>query len=142
MLAVRALLAHHRLALLLCVAALLLKLLVPAGYMLDRTGGTLAISICSGVAAPAAAHDMPGMHGDMASYARRQEAPADHGKPELPCAFAGLSAAALAAIDPVQLAALIAFVVASGVAAVALPSPLAPTYLRPPSRGPPVVLRS
>jgi hypothetical protein len=64
----------------------------------------------------------------------------EHGKPEMPCAFAGLSALALGAVDAILLPAALAFV-----AIVALrparPSavPRAP-YLRPPLRGPPACL--
>jgi hypothetical protein len=132
-LAVRRLLAQRHLALLLCVGTLLLKLVVPIGYMIDSDHGRLSITICSGVEPRTITIDMPGMHGDMPD----QSGPKDHGKAEMPCAFSGLSAAALGAIDPLQLAALIAFVMTMGIVGFALPPPSKPTYLRPPLRGPP-----
>ncbi|MBW6526396.1 hypothetical protein KZ813_06045 [Sphingomonas sp. RHCKR7] len=118
---------------LLCAAALLLKLLVPAGYMLASEHGRVAIVICPGMSSAPAAAEMPAMHGGRAGHGDR----ADHGKAEMPCAFAGLSSLALAAADPIQLAALIAFVVAGGRAADVVTSPLEAHHLRPPLRGPP-----
>jgi hypothetical protein len=135
-LATRTLLAHRHLALLLCVATLLLKVLVPTGYMIDSNHGRITITICSGVEPRTMTMEMPGMHGDMPDHGKSK----DHGKAEMPCAFSGLSAAALGAIDPIQLAALIAFVMAMGIIGFAPPTPSTPTYLRPPLRGPPASL--
>jgi len=140
MLAVRHLLAQRHLAVLVCAAALLLKLLVPTGYMIDSNDGHLAITLCSGRApGPTTAPmtmEKPGMHGDMADHRKSK----GHGKAEMPCAFSGLSAAMTGAIDPIQLAALIAFIVAVGLAGVPLLAPSRPAYLRPPLRGPPAHL--
>jgi hypothetical protein len=125
--------AQRYLALLFCVATLLLKLLVPTGYMIDSDHGRLSVTICSGVEPRTMTIDMSGTHGDMPTDGESK----DHGKTEMPCAFSGLSAAALGAIDPIQLAALIAFVMTIGIVGFALPPPSKPTYLRPPLRGPP-----
>jgi hypothetical protein len=133
---VRRLLDQRHLATLLCAAVLLVKLLVPAGYMIESDRGHITISICSGTAPRMMTMEVPGLHGGMADHAPGK----DHGKAEMPCAFAGLSAAALGAIDPVQLAALIAFVVAIGLSRALLPAPFAPARLRPPLRGPPATL--
>lgn len=135
--AVRHLLVQRHLAVLLCVATLLLKLLVPTGYMIDNTSGHLAITICSGFGpATTMMMDMPGMHGDMPDH----DQPKDHGKAEMPCAFSGLSAAMTGAVDPIQLAALIVFILALGLVARILPAPSQSAYLRPPLRGPPAYL--
>jgi hypothetical protein len=141
--AVRHLLAKRHLATLICAAALLLKLLVPAGYMIARDHGRITITICSGIAprtmtlATPRAMTMPGMHGAMPDHGT----PKDHGnKAEQPCAFAGLSALSLGATDPVLLAALIAFVMAIGLAGVLPPMPAQPARLRPPLRAPPAYL--
>lgn len=133
---VRHLLAQRHLALLIWAAALLLKLVVPTGYMIGSDHGRLAITICSGTAPAAMAMHMPGMRGDTSDHDRSK----DHGKAEIPCAFSGLSAAVTGAIDPVQLAALIAFVLTVGLVGVLLPGPCRPTFLRPPLRGPPASL--
>lgn len=127
----RRLLAHRRLAALLCAAALLLKLVVPSGYMVASHGGHLTIEVCSGMAAAPVKMTMP-MSGHGKSH--------DGAKPDQPCAFAGLSAAALGAVDAVLLAALIAFVMALAFAPATLPPPLRRVRLRPPLRGPPAVL--
>lgn len=133
MLAVRTLLAQRHLALLLCVATLLLKLLVPTGYMIDNDHGRLTITVCSGVEPRTMTMEMPGMHGDMPDHEKSK----NHGKAEMPCAFSGLSASTLGAIDPIQLAGFIAFVMAMGIISLALPPPSTRPYLRPPLRGPP-----
>lgn len=125
----RHLIAQRHLAVLLCGAALLLKLIVPTGYMLAAGHGRVAIVQCPG-AVPAATTMH---HGDAAGH----HSPAGKGKAEMPCAFAGLSAAALGMIDPIQLGILIAFIIAAGWRVVVRPLPVRPAYLRPPLRGPP-----
>ena len=134
--AVRHLLAQRRLGGLICAAALLLRLLVPTGYMIDSDHGRFAIAICPGIAPAATTMDMPGMHGDTAGHGKSK----DHGRAEMPCAFSGLSAAVLGPIDPIQLAVLIAFVMAMGVAMPVPPAPAHPAFLRPFLRGPPAYL--
>lgn len=121
---------------LLCVATLLLKLLVPTGYMINNDHGRVAITICSGFGPATMTMDMPGMHGDMPDDGKSK----DHGKTEMPCAFSGLSAAMLGSIDPIQLAALIVFILALGLIATIPPAPSHPAHLRPPLRGPPAYL--
>ena len=121
---------------LICAATLLLRLLVPSGYMIDRVSGHFTITICSGIAAPAVTTAMPGMHGEMPDHGK----PGDHGKAEMPCAFSGFSAAALSATDPLQLAALIVFIMGAVFARRTLPPCVAWAYLRPPLRGPPAVI--
>ena len=121
---------------LLCAATLVLKLLVPTGYMIDSNHGRITITICSGTGPATIATEMPGMHGGMADHGKSK----DHGKAEMPCAFSGLSAAMTGAIDPIQLIALIAFVLALGLVATVIPAPLRRVYLRPPLRGPPAFL--
>ena len=121
---------------LICAATLLLKLLVPTGYMIDSDHGRFAITICSGVVPARMTTDMPGMHGDMPDHGKSK----DHGNAEMPCAFAGLSAAVLSPVDPIQLVALIAFVLAIGLTETVPPVPSRPAFLRPPLRGPPAYL--
>ena len=150
-LAARSLLMQRRLAALFVAAALLLKLIVPAGYMIAVDHGRVAMIVCPGMmpAAPATPASMgggdamPGMppmaamhHADDAGH---EHAPSHVGA-EMPCAFAGLSAAALGAIDPVQLVALIVFIMTIGLVVGAAVVPVARPYLRPPLRGPPAIL--
>ncbi len=132
--ALRRLLAQRDLAVLLCLAVLWLKLLVPTGYMIDAGQGWFAVVPCSGMAVPS----MPAMaHGAMAHHAPKDHHRQEQRASEMPCAFAGLSAPALSSTDPVQLAALIAFVLALGLSVVLLPAPAPALRLRPPLRGPP-----
>ena len=131
----RRLLAHRRVAALLCAAALLLKLVVPSGYMVASHGGHLTIEVCSGMAAAPVKMTMP--HAMPMPGQGKSEG---HAKADQPCAFAGLSAAALGAVDAVLLAALIAFVMALAFAPATLPPPLRRVRLRPPLRGPPAHL--
>lgn len=136
MLVIRRLIAQRYLATLICGVALFLKLLVPTGYMIGTDHGRVAITTCTGMAPATVMMDMPGMHGDMADHGKSK----DHGKAEQPCAFAGLSAAMTGAVDPIQLAELIAFIMAIGMVGVLLPTPAGPSFLRPPLRGPPAIL--
>ena len=142
--AIRHLLAQRHLAVLICAAALLLKLLVPTGYMIENDHGGFAIVICPGTAPATSAMTMPGMDGDMAAM---HGAMPDHGKAkehggkaEMPCTYSGLSAQALGAVDPVMLVAALAVVAA--MALLGAPRPAVPStpYLRPPLRGPPLPL--
>jgi hypothetical protein len=134
--AVRHLLAQRHLALLICVVTLLVKLLIPTGYMIGNDHGRITIILCSGTAPRMMTMEMPGVHGDMPDHGKSK----DQGKAEMPCAFLGLSAAMLGAIDPVQLAALIVFILALGLMRTVPPAPSHPAYLRPPLRGPPAYL--
>lgn len=133
---VRHFLAQRHLAVLLCVATLLLKLLVPTGYMISGDHGQLAITLCPGVAPAAMTMDMPAMAGDMSGHGPSK----DHGTVEMPCAFSGLSAASLGAIDPILVVALIVFILTIGLASSPRPVRSEPRHLRPPLRGPPAYL--
>jgi hypothetical protein len=130
---IRNLLAQRRFAVLLCTATLLLKLIVPSGYMIGREHGHVAITFCSGTfTAPGMTG--PAMHGAMADHGKSDE----HGRMEQPCAFSGLSAVALGTIDPILLIVLIAFVLAVGTKPTVPPPCIRRIPLRPPLRGPPV----
>ena len=104
--------------------------------MIGSDHGRVTIELCSGVVTQPMTAAMAETHGDMPGHGRSQ----DHGKAEMPCAFAGLSAASLGAVDPIQLVAAIAFVMAIGLSPVLLPSVVRRGYLRPPLRGPPLSL--
>jgi hypothetical protein len=118
--------AHGRIAALICAAALALRVLFPAGYMVSAEDSRLAVTLCSGMAAEASDMDH-----------RTPEPSSGHGKAQVPCAFAGLSVPALGGSD------IAAVVVIPPVAAIAALSPFTRTtlaavlHLRPPLRGPP-----
>ena len=118
--------------------ALVMKILVPAGFMPVVSGGRVTVEICGGtvpvqtVMAPMMAMAMPGM--------AHHSGKSDHQEREMPCAFSGLTAPSLAAVDPVLLAIAIAFIVGL-VFRVRTAVPIAAqAYLRPPLRGPPPFL--
>ena len=113
--------------------ALMMKLVMPAGYMPTVSSGQIIVSICSGTGPMTMVMTIPGLeHG-------KSEGDGHQGKTEQPCAFSGLNAPSLAAADPVLLAAAILFVLALGMRPLVLPASTAPPYLRPPLRGPPAV---
>ncbi len=151
MTAFRRLLAHRSLAVLVCLAALAMKLLVPSGYMIASEHGRIAITICPGVSTQAQGSSMPAdmemgagmaMSAGMADHAMPQDhgSSKEHGKTEMPCAFSSLSAQVLGAVDPFLMIVAVAFAMAIGLRAV---RPLArprTRYLRPPLRGPPPLI--
>lgn len=121
----QALRSHPRAAALILAAALLLRVLVPAGFMPSGGGGRFTLTLCPGAAPVVAA--MPGMehHGDRDATT------------QAPCAYADLALPALGGGDPVLLAGLLVFVLATGlIRRIPLP-PRVATRLRPPLRGPP-----
>jgi hypothetical protein len=136
--AVRHLLAQRHVALWLCAVTLLLRLLVPAGYMIGSDQGQVAIVACPGVVAPAPTATMPAMH-HAVDGERHDHRPGGHSAVEMPCAFAGLSAAMLGAVDPVLLAGLIVFLLRRGFVATRVAMPGAVRHVRPPLRGPPAL---
>lgn len=119
----------------LLAAALALRLLVPAGFMPGEVDGGIRLVLCPAagpIAAPAMA--MAGMHhGDP-----HQQRDAQHGA-EAPCAYAGLSLAPLTPVDPLLLAAALAFVMAVALIRAAQRPPRPAPFWRPPLRGPPVI---
>lgn len=138
----RHLLAQRHLAALLLAAALLLKLVVPTGYMIAADHGRLSIIVCPGMTPQPALMAMAGMAHDMAhdmTMPHDPGKPAEHGKAEMPCAFAGLSAQVLAAVDIVLLAIALAVVAAMALRGRPTVAPRDAPRLRPPSRGPPLL---
>lgn len=127
----RLILRHRRLAAWLIVAALCMKILVPQGFMPVVADGALTIQICPGKRGLATARmDHGSGHGET----KKQDQGA-----ELPCAFAGLSAPSLAAIDPILLAIAVAAIAAT---VFRLPDRVIgqrAAYFRPPPRAPPAV---
>lgn len=125
-------LKHPLLALAIGLAALALRLAVPAGYMPMLDHGRMALTICadSGPAFAKPSHEIatPGVahHDEGKSQARGS------------CAFADLALPLIGGADPVQLAAALVFILVTALfLGIALPPPAA-LRLRPPLRGPPL----
>lgn len=128
----RLLFQHRRLSGALIAAALVMKALLPAGFMPMASGGTMVLGFCSGYGPKTMAVTIPAREDGSGSGGQ------EHDKHEMPCAFAGLAMPGLAAVDPLLLVLAIAFLLERGLRT-ALAIPLVQrVYLRPPLRGPPL----
>lgn len=125
---------HRRLALAMAALALLLKALVPAGYMLAAGDRVLTVEICADPSGTRMTRQII-----VPSDGTGHDMPAKDAKADGACAYSGLSMASLGGADPVLLAAAIAFILLLGLSPVALPRPARQAYLRPPLRGPPAL---
>lgn len=123
-------LAHRWWAAALLAAALLLRLLVPVGFMPDLSNGRIQVAICTGVGPMKMAMEMP------ASTSGKSDD--DHqSKRGMSCPFSGLSAPTLAGSDilPVVLAIALGLLLVLGELSCA--GVMVWQRLRPPLRGPP-----
>ncbi|RZM31566.1 MAG: hypothetical protein EOP67_32340 [Sphingomonas sp.] len=131
---------HPSLAGLLIAVALAVKMLVPTGYMpvADATG--IKLQLCPGAMATAEAPAAMAHHAMATPSAdHREHMPAS--KAEMPCAFAGLAAPVLAAVDAILLAVAVAYVAAVAVRTASRTAPPMLSRLRPPLRAPPLPAR-
>lgn len=125
---------HRRLAALFIAAALGLKALVPAGYMIGTGNKVLTVEICADTQGERVTRQIvipqKGAH--------PLESQAEHGKTAGTCAFSVLAFASLAGADGALLAAALLFILILGFLPVE-PVRLRPvSYQRPPLRGPPL----
>jgi len=120
-------LTRRRLAALLVAAALAMKALVPAGYMVEGGARVLTISICADASGEHRVQQIvvPTKGGAAPALAKGE------------CAFTSLNAMALGGAGPALLALALAFILALGFAPVTIPAPAGALRLRPPLRGPP-----
>lgn len=118
---------HRRLALSAIVLAVLIKALVPAGYMLSDKAHVLTIAICSDASDQAATRQIT----------IPSDGKSSHAKAEASCAWGLLAMAALGGADVVLLALALAFILALGLAPSRPAAPARTANLRPPLRGPP-----
>jgi hypothetical protein len=132
--ALRTLLLRHRaLAILLLAAALCLKALVPAGYMLEAGHKVLRVAVCLDSSGHTVTRDIVvPMKGSPAGDA------AKHAAAGKACAWSSLAMASLGGADALLLAAALVFILALGFAPLAAPRPRRAVWLRPPLRGPPL----
>lgn len=127
--------SHRKIALLFLAVALLVKAVVPAGYMVGGTFKTLTVSICADSTGGVITKQMavPIKHGS-------GDASGESAKDAGTCAFTSLISGSLAGVDIELLAAALAFILALGFAAQAAPHRAAISWLRPPLRGPPSLI--
>lgn len=126
------LIEHRRLAAIVVAFALLMKALLPAGYMVGQAQGqkVLTILVCA---------DASGDH-----LSRQVSLPASGKKDGNPpshdvCPFAGHAFPALGGADPIQIALAIVFALALGFAPVPLPRLARARHVLPPPCGPPAI---
>ena len=125
---------HRALALLLVMATLCMKALVPAGYMVGDHSKVLTIQLC---------HE--GFGGAIAKQivipVKSESTDSPGGKQDKgECPFSALTMASMAGADPALLALALAFILALGFAPVRTALPGRILHLRPPLRGPPALV--
>lgn len=109
-------------------AALLLRLLVPAGFMPVVDHGRVTLAVCSGYG-PVVAKPMH--HGGSHSMPAHET--------QSPCAFADLALPVLGGADPILLGEALAFVAVLALLLAVTTTPRRPSRLRPPLRAPPLL---
>jgi hypothetical protein len=124
------LLMHRHLAIMAAAAALLMKVLMPAGFMPVVSHGVLIVQLCNGTTNQTVAIEMPGME-------HHSQGDDQHIAPDKPCAFAGLAVSMLEGTDPALLAVAIAFILALTFRVERRTVLRRSPHLRPPSHGPP-----
>ena len=132
---------HRRWWLVLCLAALALRLLIPAGHMPGIDAGGFAIVACPDAAEPMAVprdRDTPPHHARTHRTGGHDDRhdDGDRGGGQV-CAFAGLSAPLLGGADPLLLVAALAWIAATALAMRPLRIARRTPHLRPPPQGPP-----
>lgn len=124
---------HYRLAMLLVVAALLVKAVVPVGYMVGQSSKTFTVTICADGSGEVQSRAITvpmklGSH-DSQDAARSGKA----------CAYSATSMAVLGGADAPLLAIALLFILALGFAPVKPLQLRLTNHLRPPLRGPPAL---
>ena len=118
---------------LLVAAALCMKTLVPAGYMIGQEGKALTVQICNDAVSDHAIKQIaiPMKDGSGGSGLKQNNAE---------CPYSAMSMAALTGADPALLVLALAFIIALGFAPSPVPAARRALYLRPPLLRPPSLL--
>lgn len=124
----RLLKSHFAIAAIIVTMALIVRIVVPAGFMPMMDGGSFTITLCDGIGPAVMDMAMPGMkhHGDDAHRMQGR------------CAYSDLAVPAIAGADPIQIAAAIAFILLAAFFAVPAFDLRRARHVRPPQRGPPL----
>lgn len=128
------LLVRRRIVFAVIALALAMKVVVPAGFMVETRDHVLTIAICADASS---GHIISKQIVIPGKPAHGQSAEAKHGEA---CAFSGLSMAGLAGADPALVAQALAFILLLGFAAIAAPRILSTRRIRPPLRAPPALV--
>jgi hypothetical protein len=120
---------HRQLAMLLIACALIIKALVPSGFMIGQHATVLTVEICADTLGAKVTRQVVVPHsGDNAG---------DHADKTGVCPFSGLAMAALPGADALLLAVALAFILALGFAPPRRVALRRLAYAHPPLRGPP-----
>lgn len=119
-------------AMMIVALALLVRALIPAGYMIVPNSLTLTVQICSGLQTDHATIDIV-----VPMSSKGQDHLGDHSQKSPPCAFSALSMASMAGASCPLLALALAYIIAIAVTATAPVPCRSIAHLRPPLRGPP-----
>ncbi|WP_067734330.1 DUF2946 family protein [Novosphingobium naphthalenivorans] len=124
------------------MAALLLKLAVPAGLMVGAGPRAITLEICHGVGGEAFADPVtiPVKQADQDLSGKPGPDKPGSDKPGGECPYAALSMVSLAGADAVLLALAMVFIIALGFAPIRFALPQRAPFLRPPLRGPPALI--
>jgi len=126
------LLQHRLLAILVVMAALCMKIVVPTGFMIGQNSKVLTVQLCTdGLGHAVTAKIAIPMKGEPSDSSGKQ------GKGE--CPFASLSMATMTGANRALLALALAFILALGFAPARTSHPKCVLHLRPPLRGPPAL---
>lgn len=133
---VRALILRHRtLAILLVIAALCMKVILPTGFMIGQNSKVLTVQLCDdGLGHSLTKQISIPMNGEPSDSSDK------HGKADGACPFSVLSMATLSAADTALLAVALAFILALAFAPTQVAHPKRVFHLRPPLRGPPATV--
>ena len=125
-------LRHRALAIVLVLATLCMKAIVPTGFMIGQNSKVLTVQICD---------DAFGNHAVKQIAIPMEDGSSDssgkQGKGE--CPFTSLSMASMSGADPALLALALAFILALGFVSTRTAHPERVFHLRPPLRGPPAL---
>lgn len=127
---------HPSLAAMIFFAALAMKLLVPAGYMISSASKTITVQLCTGMDEPQTATIEIPMDPASSDGSQHDNKSDDKAKP---CAFGGSGQPALSNVDPVQIVLALAFIILTGLRLEIFLGHSAKQRLRPPLRGPPIL---
>lgn len=130
----RALFLRHRiLAMVMIMAALCMKVAVPAGFMVAADSAVISVQICADAGGGQTLQRM--------AIPLRDDDGGSHGQPgAADCPYTAVAMAGLAAADAVLLAAALLYIVLAGFAPAPATGPRALAHLRPPLRGPPALI--
>lgn len=126
-------LRHRALAIVLVLATLCMKALVPTGFMIGQNSKVLTVQICDDAFGNHAVKQIAIPMKDGSS-----ESGSKQGKGE--CPFTSLSMASMSGADPALLALALAFILALGFVPTRTAYPERVFHLRPPLRGPPALV--